>query len=235
LQTAKEEDMKFARIKAGLLALGAICWLVDPASAAVDPKKPKLLLHVKTVTTKAPCAITALADNCSNAVTKGDLYPALYHVQLIVDRGDSITTDDGVAGVQFGLDYPMGASGIIIYSWNLCATLEFAMPNYPNTGTGNLITWNTVTSCQRTRLACAGYYYMGAYAPSTWHLVKRQVDQLAKVADCQAFEVLVPDGALGFAAFSAGATTEGCNPCLTDCAPVAVAPTTWSGVKNLLN
>ena len=43
------------------------------------------------------------------------------------------------------------------------------------------------------------------------------------------------DGALGFAAFSAGAVTEGCNPCLLDCAPVAVQQTTWSKVKGLLN
>lgn len=231
--------MKLAHITAGLLALGAIGFVAGPTSAAVNPNKPKILLHVKMVTTKAPCSLPiTLGDNCANTVPKGDLYPLMsYHMQLIVDRGDSISMDDGFAGVQFGIQYPEGAGGIGVFGWTLCATLEFVSPTpaWPASGGGNLITWNAVTSCQRTRLGCAGFFYMGAYGPSTFRVTNRPVDNIAKVADCGSVETIVPEGALGFAAFSSGAVTEGCNPCLVDCAPVAVAPTTWSKVKNLLN
>lgn len=236
--------MKLARINVGLLALGAISMVAGTAAAAVNPDSPKVLLHVKATTVKNQCSILALGDNCANAVTKGGLYPTFYHVQLITDRGDSLPSDSGIAGVQVGLAYSGGANPgggetpIDIFSWSLCATLEFASPApfpWPGPNSGNLITWDAVGSCQRNRLACAGYFYMGAYGPSTLRLIKRPADQLAKVADCGSLEVLLPEGALGFAAFSSGATTEGCNPCLTDCAPVAVAPATWSKVKSLLH
>jgi hypothetical protein len=236
--------MKLARINVGLLALGAISLVAGPAAAAVNPNSPKVLLHVKATTVKNQCSIAALADVCANAVTKGAVSPTtFYHVQLITARGDSLDMDSGIAGVQIGLDYQGGASPdggfspISIFGWTLCATLEFASPNpaWPAPGSGNLITWDAVGSCQRTQLAIAGYFYMGAYGPGTLRLTPRPADGVAKVADCGSVEVILPEGALGFAAFSAGAVTEGCNPCLVDCAPVAVAPTTWSKVKNLLN
>lgn len=238
--------MKLAHITAGLLALGAIGLVAGPSSAAVNPNKPKILLHVKAVTTKTPCGITALANICDNANTRGDLYAAVgsYHMQLIVDLGDSLAAAlvndplNGVAGVQFGINYPEGAAGISIFGWTLCATLEFASPAplaWPVSGSGNLITWNAVTACQRNRLSCAGFFYLGAYGPGSFRLIKRPADNIAKVADCASLEIVVPESALGIAAFSSGAVTEGCNPCLVDCAPVAVAPTTWSKVKTLLN
>jgi hypothetical protein len=236
--------MKLARINVGLLALGAMVLVAGPAAAAVNPNSPKVLLHVKATTVKNQCSIAALADNCANANTKGATSATtFFHVQLITERGDSIQSDAGVAGVQIGLDYMGGADAnggftpISIFGWSLCATLEFASPSpaWPQPGSGNLITWDAVGSCQRNRLAIAGYFYLGAYEAGTLRLTRRPADNVAKVADCGSIEVIVPDGALGFAAFSAGAVTEGCNPCLTDCAPVAVEQTTWSKVKNLLH
>jgi len=234
--------MKLARINVGLLALGAISMVAGTAAAAVNPDSPKVVLHVKVATTKNPCGITALADACGNAVTKGDL-AQLYHVQMITDRGDSLGMDSGIAGVQVGLDYEGGVSEteqlfpITIFSWTLCATLQFASPDplWPLPGSGNLITWDAVLSCQRNRLAIAGYFYMSAYGPGTLRLTPRPADMVAKVADCGSLEVILPEGALGFAAFSAGAVTNGCNPCLVDCAPVAVEEATWSKVKSLLH
>lgn len=228
--------MKLAHITVGLLALGAIGFLAGPTSAAVNPNKPKILLHVKAVTTKNQCNLTPLVDNCANVVTRGELYPPVFrHIQLIVDRGDSIPMENGMAGVQFGINYPEGPGAISVFAWSLSATLEFTSTGWPASGGGNLITWNSVGSCQFTRIACAGYFYMGAYGPATFRVIKRPVDNTAKVADCGSVETIVPEGALGFAAFSSGAVTEGCNPCLVDCAPVAVVPTTWSKVKNLLD
>ncbi len=233
--------MKIARINAGLLALGAICWLGGSASAAVNPQKAKILLHIKATAAKNQCSLTPLANNCGLAKLNGDLYPTSYHMQLVIDHGDSMATviagnpAAGLAGVQFGVEYPSGAAGIGIFSWNLNATLEFTSRQFPASGGGNLITWNSGTLCQSSRLTCAGWFYLGAYQASTFHLVKRQVDNKTGLADCNAKEFALELGNLGFAAFSAGALTQGCNPCLDDCAPVAVAPTTWSKVKNLLN
>lgn len=235
--------MKIARINAGLLALGAICSLAGSASGAVNPQKAKILLHVKATATKNQCSLTPLANDCSLAKVKGNLYPALYHMQVIIDHGDSMATviandaTNGLAGLQFGVQYPphVGDAGIGVFSWTNSATLEFVSLGFPANGGGNLITWDTTGSCQRNRLSCAGYFYMGAYGPSTFHLVKRQVDNKAAVADCSAKEIALELGNLGFAAFSAGEATQGCNPCLDDCAPVAVSPTTWSKVKSLLN
>ena len=234
--------MKLAHINVGLLALGAICLLAGPSGAAVNPLAPKIALHVKATTTKSPCSILALADNCANVVPQGVLYPQLYHMQVIVDRGDSLTMDDGMAGVQFGLDYqgafaPSGGTPIDVYEWILCATLQFATttPQWPGPGSANLITWDAVNSCQRTRISCAGYFYMAAYAPATFRLMKRPSDGVAKVAACGSQEVILPDGALGFAAFSASGTTMGCNPCLTDCAPVPTIDATWSRMKTLVH
>jgi hypothetical protein len=120
--------MKLARINVGLLALGAISMVAGTAVAAVNPDSPKLLLHVKAVTVKNQCSIAGLLDNCANAVTKGDLQ--FYHVQLLSERGDSLTMEAGIAGLQMGLDYmgafnpDGGSTPIDIFSWSLCATRE---------------------------------------------------------------------------------------------------------------
>jgi hypothetical protein len=64
-------------------------------------------------------------------------------------------------------------------------------------------------------------------------VLPRQVDGAAKVADCGAAETPpIPMRSLGFATFSAGGTTPGCNPCEEICFLIdPVFPTTWSSIK----
>ena len=238
--------MKVVKIALGMLVLSALALVPLDADAAVS-RKPKILLHVKATTTKNQCVVpAALSGICANTVNQGDLGQA-YHMQVIVDLGDSVNTvvtndpNNGLAGVQFGITYPgqfdpAGTTGINIFGWNLCGVLEFAMPGWPGPGTGNLITWNSVTGCQRSRMTTAGYFYMTAYSAGTFQLVPRQVDMppIAKFADCTSFETALTPGELGHAAFSAGATTTACNPCVVTCPGiVAVQPTTWSSIKAL--
>ena len=240
--------MKLVKIAVGVLALGALA-LTPLNSEAQISMKPKVLLHIKAVTTKTPCAVpTTLAGLCANADMTGDLNQT-YHMQVIVDLGDSVAgviendPQNGLAGVQFGIRYPgsfdpVGNGSMInVFGWTLCGTLEFAMPNpvWPSPEGGNLITWDAVNLCQRNRLSCAGFFYMTAYSAGTFMLIPRPADNVAKFADCASVETLLTPGELGAAQFSAGGGADmlACNPCLMICGGVPVRPTTWSSIKTL--
>ena len=236
--------MELARSIAGVLVIGTLGWLASPAAAALNPNSPKILLHVRSVTTKNLCSVPELDNNCANTNQRGDLSPTSIasHLLVLVDRGDSLSSMDGLDRVQFGIDYQGGynPSGFMrpinVWSWIFCATLQFdsQSPLWPRPGSGTLITWNT---CQQSRLVCTGYFYMTAYGPANFGLTKRPSDGIAKVTTCASQDVLLTEGALGLAAFSAGAITTGCNPCLRDCAPdpVAAREATWSRVKSLID
>lgn len=234
--------MKVGKLLAGVLVLGGLALSATGASAQVS-MKPKILLHVKAVTSKNQCTPTGVTT-CSQAVITGALNQ-FYHVQVLVAESDSINNaDSGIAGVQFGLDYmggfdPSGnaALALDIFGWSLCATLEFQTPSpapiWPGPGSGNLITWDAVTICQRGAVATAGYFYLTAYSASTLKIIPRPVDGAAKVADCGSLEIPLNPGDLGFAAFSAGQSVAGCNPCVQRCDMVAVQGSTWSKIKTL--
>jgi hypothetical protein len=204
--------------------------------------QPAILIHLTAATSKNACSFGAL-ESCSTAVVRGGLSNPVtgpfYFANVLANRGSM----DDVAGIQFGIAYdnylPNGArnnSKIDIFSWTLCATLEWPtpLPAWPNPGSGNLVTWNTVTRCQTGATAVAGYFYVAAYSADILSIVPRPVDSAAKLADCDAVETLLGTERLGSAAFSAGFSTEGCNPCLMFCEGVrTVSPTTWSGIKTL--
>ncbi len=112
-----------------LLALG-----VDPSTAGTGDGRPKILVHVQPSVTKNTCTAGSLTD-CSQAVTKGTLTPpggpGYYFLYLLAARGAMA----GVTGLQCGIWYQNGAAGdaddqtgIDVFSWTLCATLEFVTP-----------------------------------------------------------------------------------------------------------
>lgn len=198
---------------------------------------PKILLHLTATVAKNPCAAGFLA-NCTTAVTNGELNRPTFAYLLV----QPANVPD-LAGVQCGIRYENGqpgdeanGTGIDIFAWTLCATLEFPTEGpdkWPKPGGGNLITWDRVNNCQST-IAVAGFFYLTAYSADRLILTERPVDGLAKVARCTAEEFNVVPGNLGFASFSAGAVTAGCTPCYTPCAqPVPIQVTTWSGIKTL--
>lgn len=222
----------------------AMVLLVPAASAVTFDNKPKLLLHVRGVTTKAPCTTAGFLSNCQTATTAGTLVTSIngpfHFVYLLAARG--AITD--LAGLQCGITYqgnqPGDMSdgvGIDVFSWSLCATLEFvaAGPNaWPRPGGGNLITWDPTTRCQTGDSGVAGYFYVGAYSTDQMTLTRRPVDNKAAVVRCNATEPpALGLGDLGSASFNSS-TSGGCNPCLINCAaPVGVETTTWSSVKLL--
>jgi hypothetical protein len=227
--------------------LGLVCGLASPALATSFDNRPKILLHVKSKTTKNPCSFGSVADCQANTVVKANLTDpndanTYYFVYLLAVKASF----PNIAGLECGLVYEGGAnpsggeSPINIASWTLCATLEFASQGadpWPSPNSGNLITWSRDTACQTGEVGVAGYFYVGAYAPATMRVTTRPASGLAKLADCsdppnESEPLLIKD--LGFIAFSAGAVTEGCNPCVAECMPVAVSPSTWSGIKSLI-
>jgi hypothetical protein len=207
-----------------VFAIGLI--LPFAAASAGSNSNAKILIHLLSPTTKDACTRSAAAPACTSIVTSGDLYPHTYFAYLLVTDADSVA---GLAGVQCGISYN-GAThtGVDVFSWTNCATLEFPSNDWPASGSGTIITWAADSSCQRFEpggsgtgvTAVAGYFYCAAYGADTLRVIRRPVDAMAKVSDCAAVEDIVQSedyqpnpSHLGFAVFSSGGQAEGYSPC----------------------
>lgn len=209
---------------AGAAALGT---LLGASSALAAPNsEARLAIHLLPKTTKNICTRAQATPACANIVTNGNLYPALYFAYLLVTNGDPAA---GIAGVQCGLHYDNApGQGVDVYTWSTCASAENVSSGWPNSGGGNLITWDTGTRCQRFEpggngtgvVATAGYFYLGTYHPDRLAITPRPLDAVARVLDCSGVSYTLEDAGihhdpsyLGYAEFSAGAATPGYNPC----------------------
>jgi hypothetical protein len=235
--------MKRIALVAGVLALGAVLLGAGTALAVPHDNQPKILLHVKGLTTKNACTAGVVADCQADPIVQADLggSSTFYFVYLLAARGNV----ENIAGLQCGISYQtdqpsqdVDGVGVDVFGWTLCATLEFTQPGanlWPKPGGGNLMTWDALIRCQTGEVAVAGYFYVGAYSADRMSVKKRPADMAAKVADCSSAEAPpLGDEDLGFVHFSAGAATLGCNPCVMNCMPVPVEETTWSGIKTLI-
>lgn len=216
-----------------LILLVAASLGLAPLARAGSNDQARLALHLMTPALKNACDRSGAAPPCAGVVTAGDLYPTTYYAYLLVMNADPV---EGIAALQCGLQYDGAAhQGVDIFSWVNCAALDFAMPGWPAAGTGNLLTWDYLVDCQRAEpggpgtgvVATAGYFYLAAYSPDILRLTPRPVDALAKVAACSSMEhnlegpgIHHEPSFLGAAAFSAGATTPGYNPCPNGAPPV---------------
>ena len=214
-----------------------------PAGADVNPG-PKILLHVGQATTKNPCS-GSIPACCVNAVPYGRTNVG-YLLYVLAAPSDSMwMTGDGIAGIQFGIGYegqyfPGGTGSLTcVFSWTLCATLEFPTPSpaWPEPGSGTIITWDLVNNCQTNPVAVAGYFYMTAYSTGSFRVNERWVDHAAKMVSCQLVEReigyrLLHSEDLARADFTSTGIgyTDG-NPCLPPCPVVPVIPATWSRIK----
>lgn len=209
-----------------LLSLGSV---TPPAVASTWDGRPKLLLHVRSVTTKNTCTAGALSD-CQSAVTEGQVATVgsgpFYFVYLLAAGGMNASSA-GIAGVEVGIQYQNGlygdmddGQGIDIFGWAFCATLEFQTPSpgWLRPGGGNMITWDSVNRCQRGDTGVAGYFYLACYAQddALW-LTPRPVSGYAKVANCSSIESQLNATELGKVVFSSSGMAPGCNPCEQPC------------------
>ncbi|TPW09650.1 MAG: Fibronectin type III domain-containing protein [bacterium] len=221
--------MKLHRLLLVAMSVAITQWLFSPTTATAVPfdGNPKILLHLRPVTMKNACTTFGSLTDCQAAVTEG-VTGQTYFAYVLAARGNL----PSVAGAQFGIEYETGCpenrnngSRIDIFSWTLCATLEFITPTplWMSPGGGNLVIWDAVNRCQTGEAAVAGYFYLTCYSGNDLlEIVPRPVDGVAKLADCNSVEFTLPTSALGKAAFSAGGATPGCNPCDGPCAPPSV-------------
>jgi hypothetical protein len=243
------------RILAPLVLAGLAVAALSTGAQAAGNANAKIMLMRLAPTTKTQCTRTQLRPaDCTgyDGVSNLALYPTLHFAYVLVVDG---SLAEGIAGVQFGIDYQTSNAGsasdgvgLDIYGWTLCATLEFQAPaggavnSWPNANSGNLVTWDAILACQQTgnanigAVGVVGYFYCGAYGDDVLRIERRQVDDAAKVANCASAEDVTFDspnpaetflGALGFG------NGVGINPCGREL-PVPVESTTWSGVKTLL-
>lgn len=118
-----------------------------------------------------------------------------YDAYLIVFDGDSTS---GISGAVLGLQY---GNNLAVGPWWLCADLEFSGGpigvSWPQSGSGNVITWNSTSNCQRTPApgdldggvtAVLGALYVYAYASDTLDITPRQyvASPDFAVSDCSA-------------------------------------------------
>ncbi len=222
----------------------------DPAVPPLPPpppscdNQPKIMVHVTAPTAKNICSL-GVPPSLDQAVVKGaTASPSgpFYFVYLLAVRGAVPT----LAGLQCGVSYDnntvnsaSNGTGIDVFDWNLCATLQFPEPGWPGPGTGNTITWDKINNCQIGDVAVAGYFYVAAYTADTFRIIPKPADGRSAVATCdsppQQIDLIPAD--LGYVAFSPGAVRQGCNPCVANCAaenPIPVENTTWSRIKGLV-
>jgi hypothetical protein len=218
-----------------------------PSEAPPERREPHdgaILLHVGSaqgVTT----GCEGLPDEPHEIVTKGlaDLGGgATYYVYLLGSPSTIKDRNDGLTGLQMALDYTVTDSANVnlkVFGWQPCSVLDFPQDNWPQSGTGNTITWTANPStCQRRDLVVAGYFYVVAYTPVTLAIIGYSSTGLGKIANCAGAEVVVDASRMGWVSFGgaerAGAT-GGCNPLVTPCRDpkIPVEPTTWGRLKTL--
>jgi hypothetical protein len=230
--------------------LACLALLVPAAVSAgiADPAAPRIFLHLTHPTTKGILCDRGAIDDCTQAVVNGDLYPngLAYFLYVEVSRGAL----PSIAGIQLGVSYdPVTLSGVDVFGWTYCLDAHFASDGphgaWPAPGSGNLMTWFADANCQTGPTTVAGYFYLAAYSPDVFRVLPRPVDGRAAVATCEAEVSVVPPSNLGRVAFSSGAVTPGCNPCVDDCTTttpqgnpiqpleVPTVAVTWSSVKSL--
>jgi Calx-beta domain-containing protein/beta-propeller uncharacterized protein DUF5122 len=201
-----------------IFVAGMVAAVVPADSFAGPNANAKIQLHLLSPTTKDQCTRPEATPSCAGVITAGGLYPQIFYAYVLVTDGDATA---GVAGAQFGIHYNPGSGmGVNIFSWTLCASLEFQSPTpmWPSSGGGNLLEWDSSTRCQRFEpggagtgvVTAAGYFYCTAYTPDTFTITPRPVDGYAKVADCSGNEDVLASWQLGSVGFGGQSSY---NPC----------------------
>lgn len=117
--------------------------------------------------------------NESNLVVMGNILTGYDLYLLVLDGSDT----DGIGAASLGVSYVQAPqSGIDVLTWTLCASSEFKGNSWPDSGSGNLVTWNPVDNCQIQAAggdtdsgvtAIIGVMYVYAYEPDVFELTGR--------------------------------------------------------------
>ena len=164
-------------------ALTLVTLAPPPPTFAGPNKDVKLVLHaVPTAKLAGSTCFSALPEGSKDVTTEAKLAPQDYLVYVLITDFD---TNAGVAGVQFGITYDDSTgSGLDINQWQTCTLYEWPMDNWPDSGTGNLLTWNQADDCQAKAPIPVGFFFVTAHSADRLKLIPRPVDNLARVAIC---------------------------------------------------
>lgn len=217
--------MRTARyLTAALLCLAAIpAWAGTQDDAVVALHAPPI--HVGG----DPCGVVLEAPffvACSDYVVHHDALEA-WHAWLVVARADS---GAGVSELSCGISSSGDTPPFVV--WFPCADAESPSGAWPDSGSGNRITWNSSTNCQRETIAGdgvyaeAGAFYIYAYGDGSFAMTPNEAEgeTAIVVTDCSgaSSELSAPGGRIGFG------NVEGYNPCADD---VPVTQKTWGRIK----
>jgi len=204
----------------GLFA-GAVFIPLFAATGAAGPNPDAtLILHlVQAETVKSVSCRSHEVTDCSQVVTAGELNVDYYAYVMAAD----LDTATGIAGVQFGISYDdsLGRGvDILDVGWQYCTLLEWPMEDWPRANTGDLLTWNQQTDCQRGYPVVVGYFTLVAHSPDRFRIIPRPVDGLARVSACGLNTVNAPEKLddvklenLGWVDFGGYGGGKGYNPC----------------------
>jgi len=216
-----------------------------PAFAGVSQDAgAKFALHAKNHAVKAATVCTTDSPNasstaCSAYVTTWPLATGT-DVYLVLANGDS----SGFGGATFGIQFDNTPGvGVDMVGWTACVSgLEFPSDNWPQSQSGNVVTYLLPGGCQQTFIggegvhAVVGAFYLYAYGNDIFSITEHRVLQSNEklvTANCSGATTVYPQsqwatrtGKVGF-----GPNNPGCNPCLQFCG-TPVEPTTWGKVKN---
>lgn len=236
-------------MKRALIGLLLGCFMTMGLSAIAlaggDNDRAAISVHITPMVQKLPCNSLPTPTAKTMVTEVSCTAPEGYSIWILVCNASDST---GIAGMEFGIQYDgVVASGIDVDSWNMCADLEFpqgdgAGPDldWPQAGTGTIITWDRLVNCQNTLsepyapytvVAIAGALNVWAYGPDQFSITTRPVSGYAKVANCKASEDRI-DGLVPSHLGIGGFCMSGWNPCG---APTPVEATTWGRVKQQYN
>lgn len=219
-------SISFATL-AGSILLGI------PDFAHAQIQEPKILLHAQTPTTKNPCADSPSNVNCQTGGIQPPLtvnWPADGSPAHVYAMLTNVSIEqNGLRAAVFGIEY----QNALVSAWDACGNLSTPSSNWPGSGEGIVVTFQT---CQTDnsfgyRNALLGYFYIASYADDLFRITPRIVTPTPELAyaNCslETFPINPSDGtgAVGFG------STEGSIPC--NMPPIAVEPGTWGGVKKL--
>ena len=177
----------FGPFRTLVLSLLAVAALASPVAAQdgdePEPRdyEPKIFLHAVPVNEemRINCFAHGVggSEDVLTAGTKGSY--------LIYVLTSDFYADWGVAGVQFGIafnDEP--GTGVDIEVWQSCSDMEWRKDDWPLAGTGNLLTWQQSSNCQKEAPVVLGFFVVEVHSPDKFRLIPRPVDGIASVVSC---------------------------------------------------
>jgi len=191
--------------------------------------------------------IQAVGCSDQNAVVSGKVLQDYFAIACVFNAStkDFNPSDYGISGVEFGITYDGSSqSGVDILSWTVCADgLEIASDNWPDSGSGNIITWivdrDTGEGCQENVpgspddgvTAIIGFFSLTAYSTDRLAVTPNRTvaTPALQVTTCpEGIQYDInPNEQAGYVGFSSDLSEKGLIPCVHH-----VGETTWGRIKS---